>query len=527
MDDSEDELEAEDVEDSGVDDSEDELEAEDDEDSGVDDSAENDAFSLLKKMPGEKTTSFYKTIEDEIKQLSEEVKGHEEIIGNIRQEAERILPVFLLNITRHYKNQQTDRIFKGVGADPYEQVLFDTPKDHWIPIEFRKFQDQLKEPQSRNKQQEATLETYKDMWLSYWYPRFHDKKDIERNKEKTVDVFEEWLNSRSWGKKDNRKMVALDYFRDNFGVIPYKKNIENTFLLWCFGRNKVDLPQAFVRSAFLELRIRLMGIPSVYLQKCEQYVWSYFVEKIKSQFGQVTEETIRQYFSNSVEWEYGGNIELAKELQARIREKLRLIHETRKKEKIKKDKYLKLTINEKQQLWSHYLNKKRHEKSMELMDSEIEQHRRLEEIAEEESEQRLQLEQAMMNIEIQKQRREEFENNRLRKVQMKAAEESQRIARQPLNIIQKQQNSHSSESGSTKRHAQKPITNHGSHSSKREFAYALQQGSKVCFFDNFNSMTRSIPGILKGYTKDTVQIQNGNTITIHNSNGSIQRSFRA
>ena len=53
-------------------------------------------------------------------------------------------------------------------------------------------------------------ETYKDLWTRFWYPRFAKKGDIKTNKEKAVDTFNKFLNSRAWADANMQENKAND-----------------------------------------------------------------------------------------------------------------------------------------------------------------------------------------------------------------------------------------------------------------------------------------------------------------------------
>jgi len=92
------------------------------------------------------------------------------------------------------------------------------------------------------KQSEEKLNLYRDMWLRYWYPRFANKKEITTNKEKAVDVFQDFLDSKRWADQniEQNKEQAIEYFKTHHGEQNYSDMERGAFETLLYGRSSTD-----------------------------------------------------------------------------------------------------------------------------------------------------------------------------------------------------------------------------------------------------------------------------------------------
>lgn len=86
--------------------------------------------------------------------------------------------------------------------------------------------------------------TYKDMWTRFWYPRFAKKGDIKTNKEKAIDTFEKFLNSRRWADEnvEANKDDALEYFSKNHGSINFDNLEKGAIETLLYGQTSTYSP---------------------------------------------------------------------------------------------------------------------------------------------------------------------------------------------------------------------------------------------------------------------------------------------
>lgn len=86
--------------------------------------------------------------------------------------------------------------------------------------------------------------TYKDMWTRFWYPRFAKKSDIKTNKDKAVDTFEKFLNSRNWADENMQanKDEALEYFSKNHSKIDYNDLEKGAIETFLYGQTSISTP---------------------------------------------------------------------------------------------------------------------------------------------------------------------------------------------------------------------------------------------------------------------------------------------
>lgn len=79
------------------------------------------------------------------------------------------------------------------------------------------------EKRAIKKEDAERLKTYKNLWTRFWFPRFAKKGEIKTNKEKAIDTFEKFLNSRRWADENmmDNKRNALVYFSKNHGTMDY------------------------------------------------------------------------------------------------------------------------------------------------------------------------------------------------------------------------------------------------------------------------------------------------------------------
>ena len=80
------------------------------------------------------------------------------------------------------------------------------------------------------------------MWLRYWYPRFANKKEIATNKEKAVDVFQDFLDSKRWADPniEQNKEQAIEYFKTHHGEENYADTEQGAFETLLYGRTSKD-----------------------------------------------------------------------------------------------------------------------------------------------------------------------------------------------------------------------------------------------------------------------------------------------
>lgn len=86
--------------------------------------------------------------------------------------------------------------------------------------------------------------TYKDMWTRFWYPRFAKKGDIKTNKEKAIDTFDKFLNSRRWADENMEvnKDQALEYFSKNHGSMDFDNLQKGAIETLLYGQTSTSTP---------------------------------------------------------------------------------------------------------------------------------------------------------------------------------------------------------------------------------------------------------------------------------------------
>lgn len=86
--------------------------------------------------------------------------------------------------------------------------------------------------------------TYKDMWTRFWYPRFANKNEIKTNKDKAIDTFEKFLNSRNWADENMQayKDAALKYFSNNHSKMDYKQVEKGALETLLYGQTSIYNP---------------------------------------------------------------------------------------------------------------------------------------------------------------------------------------------------------------------------------------------------------------------------------------------
>jgi len=86
--------------------------------------------------------------------------------------------------------------------------------------------------------------TYKDMWTRFWYPRFAKKGDIKTNKEKAIDTFDKFLNSRRWADENMEvnKDQALEYVSKNHGSMDFDNLQKGAIETLLYGQTSTSTP---------------------------------------------------------------------------------------------------------------------------------------------------------------------------------------------------------------------------------------------------------------------------------------------
>lgn len=86
--------------------------------------------------------------------------------------------------------------------------------------------------------------TYKDMWTRFWYPRFAKKGDIKTNREKAIDTFDKFLNSRRWAdaNMETNKDEALEYFSKNHGSMDFDNLQKGAIEMLLYGQTSISTP---------------------------------------------------------------------------------------------------------------------------------------------------------------------------------------------------------------------------------------------------------------------------------------------
>lgn len=86
------------------------------------------------------------------------------------------------------------------------------------------------------KQDDKRLETYRDLWKRYYFPRFRDKKEIENNKEKAIQVFTNFLNERDWGDREKNVAAAIEHFKSKYGEDSFQDLQDDSLRVLLYGR---------------------------------------------------------------------------------------------------------------------------------------------------------------------------------------------------------------------------------------------------------------------------------------------------
>ena len=96
----------------------------------------------------------------------------------------------------------------------------------------------------KRREDKKRYELYKDMWTRFWYPRFASKGDIKTNKEKAIDTFNKWLNSRNWadGNMQENKNNALEYFKTNHSAQKYEDVEKGALETFLYGKTTLYTP---------------------------------------------------------------------------------------------------------------------------------------------------------------------------------------------------------------------------------------------------------------------------------------------
>lgn len=137
----------------------------------------------------------------------------------MHQDSHKIFEAYVLS-----KNVENQQLNEGAKQDKTIDEIFGL--------------GELMKKRGIEKQTQEKINLYKDMWLRYWYPRFANKKEIETNTEKALDVFQDFLDSKQWADPniEKNKEQAIEYFKTHHGEKNYKDLENSAFELLLYGR---------------------------------------------------------------------------------------------------------------------------------------------------------------------------------------------------------------------------------------------------------------------------------------------------